>query len=586
MINFKDITEEDKNLIQEYTLTGSWQNCDLSFPNLVSWRFLYDTQYSIIDDYLIIRFWMDDNLTYMMPIPKPQRKEDGSIKEQRSYENFPKIIEALVCDTSKMGQKFSMLTIREYIWDIFEKYFPNTFEIIPNRDRQDYIYLREKLISLSGKKLQSKRNHVNKFKTLYPNYVYKELSKELIPYCLELSRKWRGASKVENYEDEENLLWELRAMKRALNRWEKLGYIGGAIFVDDKMIAFSYGCPINQNTFDVCVEKADISFSGAFNIINQEFAKHIPKNYIYLNREEDLGDEGLRKAKLSYRPEYLLDKCIIREKNPLFYVGGEERIKKECSLIWKEVFNDPAWFINLYFSRIFRNEDNICSQVDGKVVAALQILPYKMLYFFNEINSSYVSGVSCLKEYRKQGIANSLLKKAHLRAFFRGDVFSILIPADTWLQSWYSRHGYAPVITSKPSPCNPLTTSYEDFIKIQRQNKCIILHSKEQYEIVKKDISLAGKDYSPQSSNIQGMLRIINAKRALELYAQMHQDKKMAIRLSGDEDISMNNSYFLLENGIVKQSHESQEPFLRLTINELAELIFKGENLSMCLMLN
>ena len=80
MIKFKDITEDDKELIQSFTLWGERQNCDLSFSNLISWRFLYNTQFAIVDDYLVFRFYMGHHLAYMMPVPRPKRQEDGTFK--------------------------------------------------------------------------------------------------------------------------------------------------------------------------------------------------------------------------------------------------------------------------------------------------------------------------------------------------------------------------------------------------------------------------------------------------------------------------------------------------------------------------
>ncbi|MCD8211011.1 MAG: GNAT family N-acetyltransferase [Prevotella sp.] len=584
MIKFSEITEDDKDLIQSYTLTSEWQNCDLSFPNLVSWKFLYDTQFSIVEDYLVIRFWIDGELTYMMPMPKPHRLEDGT--EERDFSQFYKVIQLLREDSALMGQRFSMLTVKDYLEDILEKNFPDTFLFCLNRDRQDYIYLREKLVSLAGKKLQSKRNHVNKFKSLFPQYKYKELTPQIIPQCHELARLWKLQALEGSPEEEENLLWELRSMKRAFNRWEKLGFLGGAIFVDEKLIAFSYGCPINQNTFDVCVEKADISYPGAFNIINQEFCKHIPEEYTFINREEDLGDEGLRRAKLSYRPEKLLEKCNIIEKNPLIFLGGQERIRQETKKIWREVFKDPEWFIDLYFSRIYKPEYNIYSQAGGKVIASLQILPYSMLYHGKQVNTSYVSGVSTLAQYRGQGIGGNLLKNAHLSAFYRGDVFSTLIPAEEWLQEWYLRKGYSKVITCGASPLNPTKTTFEEFDCFQRSKKCIILHDESQYDIVKEDILLAGDSYGEPTKSIQAMLRVINATRALEVYAETHPKKTMAIRVSDDKDIPMNNSFYLIKDGKVRQTNSPGEEFLHLTIGELAQLIFQEEDAFMCLMLN
>ncbi len=107
---------------------------------------------------------------------------------------------------------------------------------------------------------------------------------------------------------------EQQAMETVFEHWDELGVRGGCIYVGEKMVAFTYGSAVTYDTFDVCVEKADRTVDGAFNIINQQFAAHLPEQYVYLNREEDMGLEGLRKSKLSYRPQFLLsyNNVIIR----------------------------------------------------------------------------------------------------------------------------------------------------------------------------------------------------------------------------------------------------------------------------------
>ena len=310
MIKFKDLSTSDRALIQRFTLYGERQNCDLSFSNLISWRFLYNTQFAVIDDYLVFRFHTGRHLAYMMPIPKPQVMEDGSYRVKPCDECSVKVIRTIRDDSIAMGHPFLMLGVCNYMVDLIEQSFPDTFTIEPNRNFADYIYTRDKLINLSGKKLQSKRNHINKFKSLYPQYTYRPLTEDLIPQCLELEKQWRKVSKDDTDEQDldESLSIELRSMTRAFHRWDRLGLTGGTIWVDDKLVAFTFGCPINQTTFDVCVEKADVNYEGAFSIINQEFVKHLPEQYCYINREEDMGIEGLRKAKESYKPEKLIEK--------------------------------------------------------------------------------------------------------------------------------------------------------------------------------------------------------------------------------------------------------------------------------------
>ena len=178
-----------------------------------------------------------------------------------------------------------------------------------NRDHADYIYLRESLAALSGKKLQAKRNHVNRFKALYPDYRYEELTDEWVPACLDLTRRW-----VESRQDEAEkraVAAESEAIQRALAHREELDLRGGVLLVGEQIAAFTYGAPICRDTFDVCVEKADVEFEGAYTVINKEFVSRLPEQYKYVNREEDLGVEGLRKAKLSYQPEMLLMKYSV-----------------------------------------------------------------------------------------------------------------------------------------------------------------------------------------------------------------------------------------------------------------------------------
>ena len=587
MIKFKDVTVDDKDLIQSFTLYGERQNCDLSFANLISWRFLYNTQYAVVNDYLVFRFYTGRHLAYMMPVPRPREQEDGSLRVEPCDECSVSVIRAIRDDSIAMGHPFLMLGVCNYMRDIIEKYFPDTFDIKPNRDYSDYIYTRDKLVNLSGKKLQSKRNHINKFKTLYPGYEYRRLTPELIPQCLEVERQWRAVSKDDNGETpDEELSEELRSMTRAFNRWDKLGLMGGAIFVGERMVAFTYGCPINHNTFDVCVEKADVSYEGAFAIINQEFVKHIPEQYYYINREEDLGDEGLRRAKLSYKPDILLEKNVIMEKHPLADFEDQSRIRQETMELWRDTFGDPEEFIQLYFSRVYRSEYNVCCQLDGRVVAALQTLPYPMLYRGREVNTAYISGVAVMESYRGQDIGNNLMRQAHFRLYYKDTVFASLIPAEAWLYGWYGKCGYAEVVTCKPAPADPMAVSFADFDRIQRSRNCVLLHDEDGYGVIRDDIRLAGEAYRPQMEDIPAMLRVVNAKKALRLYVDTHPGTDMVLRVEGDADIPMNNAYYVLKDGTVRQTDEPCPSAVKLTIDALARFIFDGEGAEMNLMLN
>lgn len=588
MIKFKDLSTSDRALIQRFTLYGERQNCDLSFSNLISWRFLYNTQFAVIDDYLVFRFHTGRHLAYMMPIPKPQVMEDGSYRVKPCDECSVKVIRTIRDDSIAMGHPFLMLGVCNYMVDLIEQSFPDTFTIEPNRNFADYIYTRDKLINLSGKKLQSKRNHINKFKSLYPQYTYRPLTEDLIPQCLELEKQWRKVSKDDTDEQDldESLSIELRSMTRAFHRWDRLGLTGGTIWVDDKLVAFTFGCPINQTTFDVCVEKADVNYEGSFSIINQEFVKHLPEQYCYINREEDMGNEGLRRAKLSYHPDILLEKNTVMEKHPLREFEDQDRILQETRDLWKLVFNDSDKFMDLYFSRVYKPKYNVTCQLNHHVVAALQTLPYALLYHGQELPAVYISGVSTHPDYRHQEIGNNLMRQAHFDLFYKNVVYAALIPAEDWLYEWYAKCGYAPRITCLPHSTDVLSTSFETFDRWQREKTCILLHKQADFDVAKEDILLAGADYQPAREPIQGMIRVINALKALRSYAAQNPSLNCTIRIEDDHDIPMNNAYYILFEGQVKQTDEPDAAARRMSINELADWIFQNEHAEMNLMLN
>ena len=588
MIKFKDLSTSDRALIQRFTLYGERQNCDLSFSNLISWRFLYNTQFAVIDDYLVFRFHTGRHLAYMMPIPKPQVMEDGSYRVKPCDECSVKVIRTIRDDSIAMGHPFLMLGVCNYMVDLIEQSFPDTFTIEPNRNFADYIYTRDKLINLSGKKLQSKRNHINKFKSLYPQYTYRPLTEDLIPQCLELEKQWRKVSKDDTDEQDldESLSIELRSMTRAFHRWDRLDLTGGTIWVDDKLVAFTFGCPINQTTFDVCVEKADVNYEGSFSIINQEFVKHLPEQYCYINREEDMGNEGLRRAKLSYHPDILLEKNTVMEKHPLREFEDQDRILQETRDLWKLVFNDSDKFMDLYFSRVYKSKYNVTCQLNHHVVAALQTLPYALLYHGQELPAVYISGVSTHPDYRHQEIGNNLMRQAHFDLFYKNVVYAALIPAEDWLYEWYAKCGYAPRITCLPHSTDVLSTSFETFDRWQREKTCILLHKQADFDVAKEDILLAGADYQPAREPIQGMIRVINALKALRSYAAQNPSLNCTLRIEDDHDIPMNNAYYILFEGQVKQTDEPDAAARRMSINELADWIFQNEHAEMNLMLN
>lgn len=297
MISFKPITPSDKNIINTFILPSGQQDCDLSFANLCSWQFMSETAYAVIDNHLVIRFTSEEGIhEYFMPFGC------GSIIS---------VIDRLDECAHAAGVPLILRGILPGTRELLEQYYPTLFEYTADRDYFDYIYRRQDLAELKGKNYQPKRNHVNKFKKEY-RFDYQPLTPELIPECLEFEAAWCNAH---GYEENENIRKERQALTFALDHFDELGLSGAVIRVEGRVVAFTFGAPISSDTFGVHFEKATIHVDGAYSIINQEFVTHLPEQYIWINREEDMGIPGLRQAKMSYHPAYLLEKCKAVKRN-------------------------------------------------------------------------------------------------------------------------------------------------------------------------------------------------------------------------------------------------------------------------------
>lgn len=286
MIEFKPVRAKDREIFEKYYPYKTFQNAESSFANLCAYSFIYNGEYAIIDNCLITRihFVKDKEICYHQIIGQGDKTP---------------IIKKLITDAKEKKQKISIICDNKDKCEVFEE-----------RDFFDYLYLREDLQHLKGRKYQPKRNHINKFTSKY-QWEYVELNSQNCFECLPLLDKWKQQSietKPELIEDYEK---ERKVIEYLFNNFDDLDLYLGAIKVENQIVAFSIGSKINSDTFDIHIEKANRDYEGAFALINREIATHIPQNYLYINREEDLGIEGLRKAKLSYYPVKLIEKCFV-----------------------------------------------------------------------------------------------------------------------------------------------------------------------------------------------------------------------------------------------------------------------------------
>ncbi|MBQ4313331.1 MAG: DUF2156 domain-containing protein [Clostridia bacterium] len=295
MLEFHTPTMEDKPWIDEVLVHSKHRGCIYTFAQLMLWAPRYNTAVCRYKDALLIV----SGEQHEYAIYPAGRYDIREVMEQYS-EYF-----------AQRGLPLRIAAAERWQMEELMEEFPDRFEAEESRDDFDYIYNAEDLINLSGKKYHGKRNHIAKFTRAHPDWTFEEVVPENTADAARMAQRWCE----ENGCDEgSGLAIEACAIQQALSKREVLGLVGGIVRVDGEAVALSMGERLNEDTLVVHFEKALAEYSEAYTVINREFAARFAQGYRYINREEDLGIEGLRKAKLSYRPAILLEKFYITEK--------------------------------------------------------------------------------------------------------------------------------------------------------------------------------------------------------------------------------------------------------------------------------
>lgn len=294
LIEWKELTLADKALINRYYDREPVRNCEFTFANNILWKPFYEVYYAIVEDSLVFRSG-DGGLSVSFPLGAPDLK---------------KTIDALAEWFARQQMPFKMHLVSPEQFSRLEALWPGRFSAVFNRDEADYVYEREKLKNLSGKSLHGKKNHCNKFKSLYPDWRYEPITADNVEECREMAREWwRINDDHEGGEKSE----EIQVTMQALEMMEELDLTGGLLRAGGRVVAFTIGEPCGKDMFVVHFEKAFSDVPGAYSMINQQFVEHAMEGYTFVNREDDAGSEGLRKAKLSYHPVFLMEMGLVTE---------------------------------------------------------------------------------------------------------------------------------------------------------------------------------------------------------------------------------------------------------------------------------
>lgn len=398
--------------------------CDRTFTNLFCWQHYFHTSWTEVNDWLVVRAYING-----------ERRAAYIVFSKSDTPDYSEILPLLEADAAMLGLPLTLMGLAECECEMLRCQYPDAFLFDKNRDFADYVYLAENLRMLKGRKYAQKRNHVNKFKSLY-SYHYEPITESNLSDCIALEEEW-----MEQHGDDESAAAECLTIQNAFRHYEELDLTGGVLYVENQPVAFTYGSPVNDEMFCTHVEKGDIRYEGVYQMINHLFAQHLPENYKFINREEDMGIAGLRKSKMSYEPSVMMYKTTALK------LTSEMR---DIIYIWKRCFGETDLSVHTFLSRYYFTHCTFMEQVDGHVVATVFMVPCQTEYGLG----AYLYGIATLPEYRSKGLSSSLIRRMLDECRDRGASFTFLIPADLELVGFYEQFGYVATQTRVEFCCD------------------------------------------------------------------------------------------------------------------------------------
>lgn len=267
------------------------ENCEYAFVNLCIWG---NQQAAPVDDQLVIFSRLDQQPVYLFPAGNGQCKN---------------ALDAILHDAKMRGICCRVAGMSQEKCQLLERFYPGKFRFFTNRNNFDYVYKIDDLVDLKGRAFQKKRNHLNQFRKTFPHCKTMPISLTHLSAVEQFANEWYDKRKGSISNEDYHL--EKQALAKALQNFQVLPLEGLLLMDGDRILAFALGSPLTNNTFDIHFEKALDEAEGAYAAINHAFAAYLQQMHPhlqFLNREEDMGIEGLRQAKRSYHPHHLAEK--------------------------------------------------------------------------------------------------------------------------------------------------------------------------------------------------------------------------------------------------------------------------------------
>ncbi|MDO4581449.1 MAG: phosphatidylglycerol lysyltransferase domain-containing protein [Bacillota bacterium] len=284
-MDFQLLKLEDKELVNSYLAGTEPRLISYNFTNFYLYRNWEPYRWAVVDKALVFKSEYRGYDNILVPI---------SADEQAILAATERMIDWF----ARRGAEFIISEVSDDALTLYEKYWPGRFRAEEYRGGFNYIYLRDQLLNLSGRKFAPKRNHLRRFRENNPGHQLLPLDAAMTASCKQQAQRWRQLRGGANPE----LDYELCGIIDALDNFASLDSVGCCVVIDGKLEGFCFGEPLNSDTFCVHIEKANTEIAGIYQALNQAFVRDYTAGYTYINRAEDMDDAGQRRAKLSYNP--------------------------------------------------------------------------------------------------------------------------------------------------------------------------------------------------------------------------------------------------------------------------------------------
>ena len=417
MIDFRPIELNDKTAYNAFLYQGTPKGCEFSFGNLFMWG---SQEITYVGNHALLYSRYDCHCFYPFPIGSGNKKA---------------VLDAIFADAKEREVCACLTGLNEANKETLETLYPNQFYFHADRSSFDYVYDINDLADLKGRKLHRKRNHLKHFKKAHPDYIVTPITMENINRVRAFVSDWYKLKLEDNPDGDYHQ--EQAALEKAFTHFDALDMEGLLLEENEEVLGFTMASQMYPDTFDVHFEKARGYIDGAYTTINCEFANYLRNKYPhikYLNREEDLGIPGLRKAKMSYFPHHLVKKyrAYPLRLNYVFDEPNKEMLPVLREL-WKEAFGDSDSFLNSFYSVAFDESRCRIATVDGKLAAALYWFDCRL----GDQRVAYVYAVATAKEFRGNGACHMLLSDTHKHLKALGYSSVVLVPGNEALVHLY-----------------------------------------------------------------------------------------------------------------------------------------------------